>query len=388
MVTRWGHESVVPQYVMMIKTMVRISVRTAQRSYEAIIQNGLIAHAGEQTSSLVGKRKLFIVTVLPVRRRWGKPLMNSFSAAGLTAQFVEMHDGERYKRLSTIEELSEKLTTLGADRDAVIVAFGGGVVGDVAGFLASVYMRGVDVIQVPTTVQAQVDASIGGKTGVNLRTGKNLVGTFHQPLQVLIDPAVLATLPEREFRAGLYESLKAGIIGRPQLFTDLENAPLTAFRRDPQRLESVIAESVRLKAEVVSADEREGGIRRVLNLGHTIGHALEAQTKYRHFLHGEAVAWGMVAASNIAVAVGKLDADTAQRVNHAVLGFGRLPPVETHTRGILGLLKSDKKTRNGVVHFVLPKKIGEVEIVNDVPEKVVAEAVDELRRLSRRGASS
>jgi 3-dehydroquinate synthase len=275
------------------------------------------------------------------------------------------------------------LTQLGADRDAVIVAFGGGVVGDVAGLLASLYMRGVDVVQVPTTVLAQVDASIGGKTGVNLRAGKNLVGTFHQPLSVLIDPEVLSTLPEREFRSGLYEVLKCGVIGKPDLFRRLEQIDLKTLRRDAVAMEWLIGESVKLKAEVVSADERESDLRRVLNFGHTIGHALEAESGYRRFLHGEAVAWGMVAAANLAREVGACSADTASRIRSAVLGLGSLPRVGAGSRDILQLIRSDKKTRNGVVHFVLPREIGRVEVVDDVSEKAILHAVDDLRRLAK-----
>ncbi len=228
-----------------------------------------------------------------------------------------MPNGERHKKLATVEKLCEQLSRLGADRNSVVVAFGGGVVGDVAGLVASLYMRGVDLVQIPTTVLAQVDASIGGKTAVNLRAGKNLVGTFHHPRVVLIDPAVLSTLPEREFRAGLYEALKCGVIGKPELFLALENVDIKKLRRDPVKLEWIIAESVKLKAEVVSSDERENGLRRVLNLGHTIGHALEAQTGYRHFLHGEAVAWGMIASAKIASAVGLLEDSGASRIADA-----------------------------------------------------------------------
>jgi 3-dehydroquinate synthase len=217
---------------------------------------------------------------------------------------------------------------------------------------------------------------------VNLRAGKNLVGTFHHPRMVLIDPAVLATLPDREFRAGLYEALKCGVIGKPELFRALETIDLKELRRDAAKLEWVIAESVRLKAEVVSSDERENGLRRVLNLGHTIGHALEAATEYRHFLHGEAVAWGMIAAARIAAATDRTDEISAGRIAEAVRRLGPLPKVEVRSRNILRLLKSDKKTRDGVVHFVLPREIGKVEIANDVPERVVLEAVDELRRIS------
>jgi 3-dehydroquinate synthase len=364
--------------------MTRVTIAVQSRPYEAIIENGSLQRAGEELCGVVGNRQhWFVVTVPPVRRRWGKKLMRSLSNAGLEASLIEMRDGERYKRPATVEKLAERLMRLGADRNAGIVAFGGGVVGDVAGLLASLYMRGVDLVQIPTTVQAQLDAAIGGKTGVNLRTGKNLLGSFHQPRVVLIDPAVLSTLPEREFRAGLYEALKCGVIGKPGLFGCLEKVQTKALRRDAAGLEWVIAESVRLKAEVVSSDERESGPRRVLNFGHTIGHALEAQSGYRRFLHGEAVAWGMIAATHIAAMTGRLDNNTAVRISNAVLRLGQLPRVEARSRDIARLLRSDKKTRDGVVHFVLPREIGKVEIANDVPEKVVVTALDELRRLSK-----
>ena len=263
-----------------------------------------------------------------------------------------------------------------------MIALGGGVACDVTGFLASVYMRGVDVIQIPTTVLAQVDAAIGGKTGVNLRSGKNLVGTFHQPRAVLIDPAVLATLPSREYRAGLYESLKCGIIGDSALFELFERRRREILDREPGVMEEVIARSARLKASVVSADEREGGLRQVLNLGHTIGHALEAETRYTQLLHGEAVAWGMIAATNIAVAIGKLEAMAGERIANAVRGLGRLPKMKFKVAGVLKRLHSDKKTRRGVVHFVLPREIGKVEIVADVPLEVVQWAAEEVRKMA------
>ena len=363
--------------------MNRVTISVPPRPYQAVIENGLLETAGKHLHDLLGTdRKLFVVTVPPVRKRWGKKLMASLAGAGFTAKILEMPDGERHKKMPTVEVLAEKLVGLGAERNAMLLAFGGGVVGDVTGFLASVYLRGIDVVQVPTTVLAQVDASIGGKTGVNLKAGKNLVGTFHQPRAVLIDPAVLSSLPEREFRAGIYESLKCGVIGHPELFRRLENVDLGSLRKDPKTLEWVIAESVHLKAEVVSADEREHGLRRVLNFGHTIGHALEAETGYRHFLHGEAVAWGMVAASHIAAAVNRLAPDQAQRITASVLACGHLPEVEVRSRAVLRRLQADKKTKNGVVHFVLPTEIGKVEVVNDVPQAVVLEAVDALRQLS------
>jgi 3-dehydroquinate synthase len=380
----------------MMTTMSRVTIALPPRPYDAVIENGLLQRSGESLRDLFSvifsvaagdspakHRRLFVVTVPPVRRKWGKKLMASLAAAGFTAKIVEMPNGERHKKLATVEKLSEQLSRLGADRNSVVVAFGGGVVGDIAGLMASLYMRGVDLIQIPTTVLAQVDASIGGKTGVNLRAGKNLIGTFHHPRVVLIDPTVLSTLPDREFRAGLYEALKCGVIGKPELFLALENIDTKKLRGDPAKLEWIIAESVRLKAEVVSSDERENGLRRVLNLGHTIGHALEAQTGYRHFLHGEAVAWGLIASAKIASAVDLIENANASRITDAVRALGPLPKVQARSRDILRLLKSDKKTRNGIVHFVLPREIGKVEIANDVPEQVVIEAVDELRRLSR-----
>ncbi len=299
--------------------MTRVTIALPPRPYDAVIENGLLGRSGKTLRELFmtanaaaggspGKHeRLFVVTVAPVRRKWGKKLLASLAEAGFSAKMLEMPNGERHKRLATVEKLCDQLSRLGADRNSVIIAFGGGVAGDVAGLVASLYMRGVALVQVPTTVLAQVDASIGGKTAVNLRAGKNLVGTFHHPRVVLIDPAVLATLPDREFRAGLYEALKCGVIAKPELFRALENVNVRELRRDPARLEWIIAESVRLKAEVVSSDERENGLRRVLNLGHTIGHALEAQSQYRRFLHGEAVAWGLIASANIARAVDRID---------------------------------------------------------------------------------
>ena len=361
----------------------RIKIDLPDRSYQAIIASGLLLQAGDHLQRLLGSGKsLFVITVAPVRKRWGKKLMDSLAAAGFSAKILEMPDGERRKNLATVEGLAAKLTGLGAERNSVILAFGGGVVGDVAGMVASIYMRGVDVVQIPTTVLAQVDASIGGKTGVNLRTGKNLIGTFHQPLAVLIDPSVLTTLPEREFRAGLYESLKCGVIGNPDLFRRMEKVQVKNLRKDAAALQWMIAESVRLKAEVVSADEREGGLRRILNFGHTIGHALEAESNYRRFLHGEAVAWGMIGATHIAAATGRLDGKTANQITEAILTLGPLPAVTAKSRKILELLRTDKKTMQGAVHFVLPTRIGAVEIANDVSEDAIIEAVDELRKLS------
>ena len=366
--------------------MAQVTIHVQPRPYHAIIENGLLARSGSILADLLPQAgRIFVVTVPPVRKRWAGRLMASLKSAGFTAQVIAMPDGEPAKRMATIETLAEKLIRLGADRKAVLIALGGGVTGDVAGFLASIYMRGVEFVQIPTTVLAQVDASIGGKTGVNLVVGKNLVGTFYHPRIVLIDPGVLRTLPDREFRSGLYEAVKCGIIGSVELFLRFEQNRARILKRDPAELEWVIAQSVKLKAEVVSADEHEGGLRRVLNLGHTIGHALEAETGYKKLLHGEAVAWGMIAETNIALRVGRTDSVAAGRIADAVLSLGRLPEVKVLPRKILARLQNDKKTQNGVVHFILPREIGKVEIANDIPERVILESVEEIRRLSHGG---
>lgn len=364
--------------------MLRIPVTTASRNYEAVIDHGLLPRAGEIVREAAGGNSTsFVITVPPVRRRWGKVLLHSLAKAGFSAKFVEMSDGERFKRLASVEKLADDLVKLGADRKAIVVAFGGGVVGDVAGMLASIYMRGVQLVQIPTTVQAQLDAAIGGKTGVNLKSGKNLLGTFYQPAVVIIDPATLSTLPQREFRAGMYEALKCGVIGNPELFARLEQSSIKSLRKDQELLTWAIAESVKLKAQVVSADEKEGGMRRVLNFGHTLGHALETATSYRKFLHGEAVAWGMIAAASIAEEMRFSHNGIFDLVRDASLAWGRLPNVNLTTAKAMSLIRSDKKTESGVLNFVLPKAIGKVEIVSRVPETAVASALAEIRRLSR-----
>jgi 3-dehydroquinate synthase len=363
--------------------MVRIPVKTASGSYEAVIEPGVLSRAGEILKPLLGSGQLFVVTSPTVRRRWGKILLRSLQTASFSPMVIEMHDGERFKRLSTLEALAGGLVKRGADRKATIIALGGGVVGDVAGMLASVYMRGIKLVQVPTTVQSQLDAAIGGKTGVNLRAGKNLVGTFYQPQLVLIDPDTLATLPDREFRSGMYEALKCGVIGNPELFARLERSSIKGLRKDREFLSWAIAESVRLKAQVVSADERERDLRRVLNFGHTLGHALEAATAYRHFRHGEAVAWGMIAAARISAEIGFCDQAVYERIRRATLAWGPLPSVTVKTARAMKLMQSDKKTEGGVVHFVLPREIGEVKIMNGVPAQAIAAAVMEIRRASR-----
>lgn len=360
-----------------------VEVQVPGHPYSAVIESGLLANLGAQLRQRLPERARYAIVTNPaVEKLYAATVTQSLAQADIAHTVVTMPDGEKYKTLSTVGDLATKLVRRGMDRKSVVLALGGGVVGDVAGFLASIYMRGIDVVQVPTTLLAQVDASIGGKTGVDLSEGKNLLGTFHQPRAVFIDPATLASLPDREFRAGLYEALKCGIIRRPEIFEFIEKNHEKLLQKDAATLEWLIAEAVRVKADVVAADEREGDLRRILNFGHTVGHALEAETSYKQFLHGEAVAWGMVAASMIAAAMQRTDSDTARKIISAVLALAPLPKVEVRGKKIARRLGSDKKTLDGVVHFVLPVAIGRVEIASDVPQAAVIQAVEELRYLS------
>jgi 3-dehydroquinate synthase len=358
-----------------------IRVRTKPNPYDVKVGRGLLRHAGREVRRVLpsARSRVFVITSPNVRRHWGEVLEESLRAARLPYEVLEMHDGEPAKRLHTVEQLAESLVDARADRGSLLLAFGGGVVGDSAGFLAAVFMRGIPVIQIPTTVVAQVDASIGGKTGVNLRAGKNLVGSFHQPRAVLVDPEILETLDQREFRSGLFESLKCGVIRDGALFDFMERNPKKVLGRNAQALQRVIADSIRVKANVVSSDEKESGLRRILNFGHTIGHALEAATGYSHFRHGEAVAWGMIAAAAIARELGACKAETAERITAATLAYGPLPPVVCDVEKVMGRLVADKKTVAGNVHFVLPEKIGKVKISGDVPSSLVRDAVELIR---------
>jgi 3-dehydroquinate synthase len=365
-----------------IEAVPTVEITIPAKPYAAQIERGLLQRVGQCIADVLpGRKRVFVVTSAPIRKLHGETLEKSLE--GFDVTILEMLDGERFKTFKTVEDLARKMVKKGADRKAVVLAFGGGVVGDVAGFMASIYMRGVEVVQIPTTLLAQVDASVGGKTGVDLPEGKNLIGTFHHPRVVLIDPSVLSTLPDREFRAGLYEILKCGLIWRREIFDYMEANREQILQRDPEALEWLITAAVQVKAEVVAADEREGDLRRILNFGHTIGHALEAETHYKQFLHGEAVAWGMVAASMLAVAVQKTSPDTAQKIIASILAYASLPKVEARGKKIVKRLGTDKKTLDGVVHFVLPTELGSVEVVKDVPEKAIVQAVEELRYLSQ-----
>jgi 3-dehydroquinate synthase len=348
-----------------------------------LVERGLLRAAAAALDDVIpSDARVFALTSPPVRKHWANTLQKSFRQAGRRIEICVMPDGERAKTLEQVEKLATKLISQGTDRQSVLLALGGGVVGDVGGFLASIFMRGIPVVQVPTTLLAQVDSAIGGKTGVNLKAGKNLLGTFHQPLAVLADPDVLTTLPEREYRSGLFEAMKYGVIRNPQIFEFMESKREGLLRRDVPLLENLITECIRVKAGVVSADERESGERRILNFGHSIGHALEAETNYRKLRHGEAVGWGMIAASMIGAAMELTDTATAKRIIGLVMDYGPLPKVKVPGKKILRRLQSDKKTVGGVPHFVLARAMGRVEVVSNVPERLIVQAVEEINRLA------
>ena len=354
--------------------MHRIGVQTGRASYDLVVERGAIGRAAEYLEPIIGKRRAFVVADNGAWAAQGERLIAGL--AGVDTTVLRFPGGEERKRLSQVETLADQLYSAGADRSACVIAFGGGIVGDMAGFLAASYMRGVDVVQIPTTLLAQVDASIGGKTGVNLRQGKNLFGAFHQPRLVLMDPMALDTLPEREYRAGLYEVIKSGIIRSRSLFSLLGVEREAVLKRDPELLESIIADCARIKAEVVSADEREGDLRRILNYGHTLGHALEAETGYRALLHGEAVAFGMIAAGRLAEITKLLTSDTREAIERTILDYGPIPAFNGVSAASLeARLGGDKKTIGGKVHFVLAEGIGHVRVVSGIePEKVIAAA--------------
>ncbi len=342
-------------------------VETPQGTYDAVVERGCARRVAEFIPPRSGR--VFVVTTEDV---WN--LHGSLIRADKVLFFA---GGETRKRLSEVEVLAEEMLAAGADRSSVVIAFGGGIVNDVGGFLAAVFMRGIPVLQVPTTLLAQVDAAIGGKTGVNLVSGKNLLGSFHQPLAVLIDPALLGTLPEREYRSGLYEIIKCGIIRDAPLFRLFDECAPAVLAQDPAAVDHIIAEAVRIKAEVVSADEKEGDLRRILNFGHTVGHALEAETQYRRFLHGEAVAFGMRAATALAERTCDLPATEREAIERVIHRYGPIPSLEgIEASRLAGRLSADKKTVQGKVHFVLPTRIGDVKIVSGIDHQLVVESIE------------
>lgn len=352
--------------------MTAYAVLTSSQNYEAVVERGCLSRLHEHIPARTGK--VFVLSTPDVWALHGDRLRKGL--AGKPFHLLTFPGGEERKRMASVEAMAEEMVELGGDRSSLVVAFGGGITNDLGGFLAAIFMRGIPVIQAPTTLLAQVDAAVGGKTGANLVSGKNLVGCFHQPLVVLTDPEVLATLPEREFRAGLFEVIKCGIICSEALFQVLEERPAAILGRDLPVVEHLIGESVRIKCEVVSADEKESGLRRILNFGHTVGHAIEAETGYARFLHGEAVGLGMKAAVHLSFLLGRLDAATRDRINRTIDLYGPFPSqTGLDPQRLLARLSKDKKAVKGTVHFVLATRIGETAVASGIEDGVVLEAI-------------
>lgn len=365
--------------------MRKISVTTKSGQYTVSIGSGILDSLAKRMPALAAKdRKLiFLLTSPEIWSLWGQRFRASLAPRQPIVLFLPA--GERYKRLSQVERLATEMAKAGADRSSLLIAFGGGVVGDVGGFLSAIYMRGIDYIQVPTTLLAQVDSSVGGKTGANLQTGKNLVGCFYPPQEVVADIELLSTLPQRELRAGVYESIKAGLIRDAALFRFIETHREQIDRRDPASLEKMVAASIRIKAEVVGLDERESGVRMILNFGHTIGHAIEAASGYRALLHGEAIAWGMIAATAISRKRNLLTAEAVRRIEAMIRYFGppAFPPISG--KRLLQAASGDKKNRAGVRRFVLLQGLGNAVVTDDVTDAEILAAIECIRPLSGSG---
>jgi 3-dehydroquinate synthase len=354
-----------------------IPVNLGARSYTIVVEPGVLGAAGPRVRELgVGSRAV-VVTDTTVMRLHGAAVTKSLGAAGFSVTIVEVPEGEAAKTLRVAEHCWEQLLKAGIDRTSTVLALGGGAVGDLAGFVAASYMRGVNFVQLPTTVLAQVDASIGGKTAIDHPKAKNLIGAFYQPRLVLVDPAVVQSLPDREFRSGLAEIVKHGIVLDAAYLADVERSAGVLLGRDLETLTRIIGGSCRLKAGVIERDpEEKSELRYALNAGHTIGHALEAVTGYARWTHGEAVALGLVAEAHLAEALGLAQPATTRR-HEAVLAAVGLPTraSDVDTNAVLQSITHDKKARDGRIPFVLAPTIGAFRVVYDVPVEQVRRAV-------------
>ena len=356
--------------------VIKVPVALGARRYSIRIAAGLVGDLAAQLAPFRGRR-LSVVSSSRVWSLHGRRIESELRKSG-PVEMVLIGDGERFKSWKTLRGLCDAFSAARLGRDGLVVAVGGGVVGDTAGFAAAIYMRGVDYVQVPTTLLAMVDSSIGGKTAINHESAKNLIGAFHQPRAVLIDPELLATLPKRQVQSGAYEILKCAVLLDPKLFRLFEPGHMSDWSRSD--LTRAIACACRIKARIVSSDEREGGRRRLLNLGHTIGHALEAVTAYRRFSHGEAVGWGLIGAAWIACERGLLEPRSFERITSAVDRLGSRPPLrDLRDDAVLAALAHDKKARAGRVPFLLPHAVGRVYVHSDVTRPEIVGALRALR---------
>jgi 3-dehydroquinate synthase len=356
-----------------------VDVNLGSRSYRIVVAAGSLATVGARLRELKVGSRTALVRDAAVARLYGKTVTSSLESAGFSVVPIEVPEGEAAKTIAVAQHCWNELIAAGLDRTSTVVALGGGAVGDVAGFAAATYMRGVNFVQIPTTVLAQVDASVGGKTAIDHPLAKNMIGAFYQPRLVVVDPAVAQTLPERDFRSGLAEIAKHGVVLEAEYFAEVERDVTPLMARELGVLERIIGGSCRLKAAVVERDEREAELRHVLNYGHTIGHALEAATKYERFTHGEAVSLGMVAEARLARRLGVADAETVSRQEKLLEALGL--PVRAGAidiEPVVGAMSRDKKAKDGRIPFVLAPRIGAFRLVYDVPMDEVRSVITSL----------
>ncbi len=355
-----------------------VNVPLGDRSYSIQIGDRLLSQLGHHCSALKLGTKCAVISDSKVAKFHLKPVLKSLKAAGFDAVSIVVPAGEKSKSLSVVEKCHDQLAANRLERKSFIVALGGGVIGDLAGFVAASYLRGIAFVQVPTTLLAQVDSSVGGKTGVNLRAGKNLVGAFYQPKLVLCDQDALDTLPDREFKAGLAEVIKYGIIYDAPLFARLERDMEKVLRRDPKILTEVVARCCEIKADVVGQDETESGLRAILNFGHTIGHAIEAISGYGKYLHGEAISIGQVSAAKISARLAGLPQADVERIEKLFIRTGlptKIKLTSPQREKLFAAMRLDKKVSSGEIKFVLAEKIGVVKWGQKVPQELIISAL-------------
>ena len=358
-----------------------VQVPLGDRSYSILVGNGLLKTLGPRCAKLGFRGRCAVIADAHVEPRFGAPAMESLRAAGFEPVLVPIPAGEKAKSLNVVGQCYDQLAGHRLERKSFVVALGGGVTGDLAGFVAATYLRGMAFVQVPTTLLAQVDSSVGGKVGINLRSGKNLVGAFHQPRLVLCDLDTLGTLPDREYRAGLAEVIKYGIIYDAAFFRRLERDIDRLLARDPAVLGPVIARCCEIKADVVGQDETESGLRAILNFGHTIGHAIEAITAYGKYLHGEAISVGQVAAAELSRRVGQLTAGEVERIRELFRRTGLPTSIRLGAPArerLFAAMRLDKKVSGGQVKFVLADRIGAVAWGRAVPDDAIQAVLDDL----------
>lgn len=347
-----------------------ITINQASASYPVYVGRNILGRAG---SLLHSRGRVFVITSDGLKSRFGKRVAESFEPA---AEIITMREGEAYKTIATAEAIVTGLLGRGAKRDSMAVVVGGGMIGDTAGFAASIFLRGIDLVHVPTTLLAQVDSSLGGKLAVNHEKGKNLIGSFFPPRAVISDTSVLTTLPERELLSGIFEALKGGVIGDPSLFELFESSRGLVVARESATIDRLVKKAIQVKAAIVSADEREADLRRLLNYGHTIAHGIEAAMHYEGITHGEAVAWGMIGANAIAVKRRLLARDEAERIERAVRAYEPSPLPKLSKKDVLAATEHDKKNTGTSRVMVFPRRVGECVVVNDVTEKEVKYGIE------------